>query len=177
MNRLVLAITVAGLLCSLPGGTKAGGRFDTKLSKDQQVLQVLNRLTFGLRPGDVEEVRRLGVDKWVDLQLHPERIPENPVLEEKLKPLETLRMEPGEIIASYPQTPPALMFRPTPLNELLSQDQIRQILNSTAEERRAALDALTPDKRKQVLSVVAPQQLTGLPDVQRMASPPCPPVT
>ena len=153
----------------MPGGTKAGGRFDTKLSKDQQILQAVNRLTFGPRPGDVEEVRRMGVDKWVDLQLHPERIPENPVLDEKLKPLETLRMEPGEIIAAYPQNNPALMFRPTPLNELLSQDQIRQILNSTAEERRAALDALTPDKRKQVLTVVPTQQLTGLPDVQKEA--------
>ena len=43
------------------------------------------------------------------------------------------------------------------------------MLNSTAEERRAALDALTPEKRKQVLTVLAPQQLTGLPDVQKEA--------
>jgi len=169
MKRLALGLTVAALVCVLPGGTKAGGRFETKLTKDQQILQVLNRLTFGPRPADAEEVSRLGVDKWMDLQLHPERISENPVLEEKLKPLETLRMQPGEIIASYPQTPPGLVFRPTPLNELLSQDQIRQILNSTAEERRAALDALTPEKRKQVLSVVAPQQLTGLTDIQKEA--------
>ncbi len=164
MTRLALAITAAALFCVLPGGTKAGGRFETKLNKDQQILQAVNRLTFGPRAGDVDEVARLGVDKWVDLQLHPERIPENPVLEEKLKPLETLRMEPGEIIASYPQTPPGLVLRQTPLNQLLSQDQIRQILNSTAEERRAALDALTPEKRKQVLSlvVVPPQQLDRL---------------
>ena len=112
MTRLALAIVAVTLLIFAPGGTKAGGRFDTKLSKDQQILQAVNRLTFGPRPGDVEEVRRLGVDKWVDLQLHPERIPENPVLDEKLKPLETLRMEPGEIIAAYPQNNPALMFRP-----------------------------------------------------------------
>src|SRR5579872_2911078 len=169
MKRLALAITAAGMLFSLPAGTQAGGRFDTKLSKDQQIIQAVNRLTFGPRPGDVEETRRLGVEKWVDLQLHPDRIPENPVLEEKLKPLETLRMEPGDIIAAYPQNNPALMFRQTPLNELLSQDQVRQILNSTAEERRAALDALTPEKRKQVLTVLAPQQLIGLPDIQKEA--------
>ena len=169
MTRLALAITVAGLVCSLPGGSKAGEPFNSKLAPDRQIVQVVNRLTFGVRPGDVEEIHRLGVEKWVDLQLHPERIPENPVLEEKLKPLETLRMTPGEIMAAYPQNNPALMFRQTPLNELLSQDQMRQILNSTAEERRAALDALTPEKRKQVLTVIAPQQLTGLPDVQKEA--------
>jgi len=133
MNRLALAVAAAGLFCATPGGTKAGGRFDSKLPKDQQILQVLNRLTFGPRPGDAEEVRRLGVEKWVDLQLHPDRIPENPVLDEKLKPLETLRMAADEIMAAYPQNNPALMFRQTPLNELLSQDQQRRVLNGTAE--------------------------------------------
>jgi uncharacterized protein (DUF1800 family) len=41
---------------------------------DEQVNHVLNRLTFGARPGDVETVRTMGVDKWIELQLHPERI-------------------------------------------------------------------------------------------------------
>ena len=41
---------------------------------DQQVGHVLSRLTFGPRPGDVERVRQLGVDRWIDEQLHPERI-------------------------------------------------------------------------------------------------------
>ncbi|HJQ38202.1 MAG TPA: DUF1800 domain-containing protein [Thermoanaerobaculia bacterium] len=34
----------------------------------------LNRLAFGARPGDVERVMRMGVDRWIDEQLHPERI-------------------------------------------------------------------------------------------------------
>jgi len=63
LARTALATLAAVLLCSGPGGTQAGGRFDTKLSPDQQILQVLNRLTFGPRPGDVEEVRRIGLDK------------------------------------------------------------------------------------------------------------------
>ncbi len=41
---------------------------------DQQVMQVLNRLAFGPRPGDVATVRSIGVDAWIDQQLHPERI-------------------------------------------------------------------------------------------------------
>ncbi|HVZ76595.1 MAG TPA: DUF1800 domain-containing protein [Gemmatimonadaceae bacterium] len=41
---------------------------------DQQVLQVLNRLGYGPRPGDVEKVRAMGVDNWIALQLTPERI-------------------------------------------------------------------------------------------------------
>ena len=169
MQRLAVAIAAAALLCAVPGETKAGGRFDSKLSKDQQIVQVLNRLSFGARPGDVEEVRRMGVDKWVDLQLHPERIPENPLLDEKLKPLETLRMSADQIMAAYPQNNPALMFRQTPLNELLTPDQQRRILNGTAEERMAALGSLDAEKRKQVLLSIPPPRLEGMPELQKEA--------
>ena len=79
MNCLRLTVIPAALLATgivfVASGT---GPFDSKLSKDQQILQALNRMTFGPRPGDIEEVRRLGVEKWIDLQLHPERQTENP---------------------------------------------------------------------------------------------------
>ncbi len=45
-----------------------------ELLPDEQIQQVLNRLTFGPRPGDAEKVRAMGIDKWIDLQLNPERI-------------------------------------------------------------------------------------------------------
>src|SRR5579864_3192636 len=70
--------------------------FQRKLSKDQQILHALDRLTFGPRPGDVEAVRKIGLKKWIDLQLHPDRIPENPELTAKLEPLESLRMTEAE---------------------------------------------------------------------------------
>jgi uncharacterized protein (DUF1800 family) len=44
----------------------------------------------------------MGVRKWIELQLHPEKIAENPALEAKLAPLETLRMTEGETEANYP---------------------------------------------------------------------------
>jgi len=34
----------------------------------------LNRLAFGARPGDVDRVAKMGLDRWIDQQLHPERI-------------------------------------------------------------------------------------------------------
>src|ERR1700685_989771 len=77
-------------------------RFQEKLTKDEQVLHALDRLTFGPRPGDVEIVKKMGVKKWIELQLHPEKIAENPALEAKLAPLETLRLTQGETEASYP---------------------------------------------------------------------------
>ena len=35
---------------------------------------VLSRTGFGPRPGDVERVRALGLQRYIDEQLHPERI-------------------------------------------------------------------------------------------------------
>jgi len=72
-----------------------------KLPEDQQIEHALNRLTFGPRPDYAKAVSKLGLKKWVDLQLHPERIPENPVLTAKLAPLETLRMSNDEIAQNY----------------------------------------------------------------------------
>jgi uncharacterized protein (DUF1800 family) len=157
MKRFVLPVAAAALLAAMmPFKGDAVGPFDKKLSADQQILQALNRLTFGPRPGDIEEVRHMGVEKWIALQLHPEKIAENPVLEARLKPLETLRLDPEQVIKDY-APPPPIVFRTTPLQELLNQEQIRKVQVGTPEERKAVLTALDPDKRKQVLLVI-PQQ-------------------
>jgi uncharacterized protein (DUF1800 family) len=147
----------------------ATAKLVTRLNKDEQILHVLNRLTFGPRPGEVEEVRRMGIEKWIDLQLHPERIAENPVLEERLKPFETLRMTGAEVIKAYPQVPPAMMTSFTPLNELLKQDQINRLYNGTVEERKAVIDALDPEMRKKVLLSVAPTQFNVIPELKKEA--------
>ncbi len=78
------------------------GARSPKLSADEQVIHALNRLTFGPRPGDVEAVRKMGVKKWIDLQLHPERIAENPELAQKLAPLESLRLSQADTERTYP---------------------------------------------------------------------------
>ena len=89
MRRTHSCIT-ASLLCAVVISTTAGGQASPKsksytapldhreLAADQQVVQVLNRLTFGPRPGDAQKVRAMGVDKWIDLQLNPSRIDDAP---------------------------------------------------------------------------------------------------
>jgi uncharacterized protein (DUF1800 family) len=81
--------------------------FTISLSSDQKIIHALNRLTFGPRPGDFDEAEEMGLKKWIDLQLHPERIAENPLLNQKLAPLDTLRMTPLELARNYP--PPQLI--------------------------------------------------------------------
>jgi len=81
---------------------QAAALFRQRISNDQKTEHALSRLTFGPRPGDLQHVRKLGLKKWIDLQLHPERIPENPVLETKLRPLDTLGMTTAKMLESYP---------------------------------------------------------------------------
>src|SRR5690348_1464784 len=52
------------------------------LTDEQKVLHLLSRTSFGLRPGDVERVLKLGWQKYLDEQLHPERI-DDQALEQK----------------------------------------------------------------------------------------------
>jgi uncharacterized protein (DUF1800 family) len=73
-----------------------------QMAPDQKILQALNRLTFGPRPGDIATISQSGLDQWIEQQLHPADIPENPALEAKLAPLDTLRMTTAEMTRKYP---------------------------------------------------------------------------
>jgi uncharacterized protein (DUF1800 family) len=176
MRRLGSALVVAALLAtagSLSG--IAAGRFDQKLSPEKQVLHALNRLTFGARPGDVERVRRLGVEKWIRQQLQPQLIAENPVLDARLQPLATLRMTNWQIIETYQQplpvvTGPAGIPR-RPLTLLVTADQLARLEKGTPEERAEVLDSIGPDNIGHVMAAMTPQMLDGLPDLlKRLAT-------
>src|ERR1041385_8333090 len=98
-KRVALALASAMCLAVFPAisayaGRKedASRRFQKRLRNDQRIQQALNRLTFGPRPDDVAFVKSIGLKKWIDLQLHPERVPENPVLAAKLRMMDTLSM-------------------------------------------------------------------------------------
>ena len=104
---LVLAVVV-GVLPPLSARSRkkaeeaSSGAFQKPLPKDQRVEQALNRLTFGARLGDGERVKSIGLNKWIDLELHPNRIRENPVLTAKLKELDSLFMSSREMVQNYP---------------------------------------------------------------------------
>src|SRR5262245_61016835 len=61
------------------------------LSEDQKVVLLLDRATFGPRPGDVERIAKLGWQKFLDEQLYPERIGDQ-ALEQKLKNIESIHL-------------------------------------------------------------------------------------
>jgi uncharacterized protein (DUF1800 family) len=74
---------------------------------DQQVQQVLNRLAFGPRPGEVARVRAMGVDQWIALQLAPDRIPDT-TTDRVLASYEWLNRSTPELMAIYQEGQVAL---------------------------------------------------------------------
>ena len=109
-NRVVLILASALCLAAGSGVSAYASKknadetrqFLKQVDGNRKILQALNRLTFGPRPGDVQEVKAIGLKKWIDRQLHPEGIAENPLLEEKLRTLDTLKMSAGELVRNYP---------------------------------------------------------------------------
>jgi uncharacterized protein (DUF1800 family) len=69
------------------------------LTEEQKIIHVLNRLGYGARPGDVERVQKIGLEKYVYQQLHPERIDDSAV-DRKLAGFDALEMSAGELMKS-----------------------------------------------------------------------------
>ena len=61
---------------------------------------LLSRASFGPKPGQVEQVRRIGIDQWIEQQLHPETIDDN-ALERMLAGLPTLTMAIPQLVEQY----------------------------------------------------------------------------
>src|SRR5215468_5615534 len=74
------------------------------MQDSRRALHALQRLTFGPRPGEAARVAAMGVDKWIDLQLHPEKIDDS-ALEARLSGFRTLGMDTREMVESFPPQP------------------------------------------------------------------------
>src|SRR5689334_20436415 len=70
----ISATLLLGALAPVFADSKAKTAKAAALTEDQKIIHLLNRIGFGPRPGDVERVRALGVDKFIEQQLHPERL-------------------------------------------------------------------------------------------------------
>ena len=102
---LIIAALVTSTFAAIVGAQSMNASTNKtagKLTQDQRILHVLNRLGFGARPGDVDRVKAMGVDRYIELQLNPEKIDDS-ASEAKLQNLETLRMTNAELYEKYPQ--------------------------------------------------------------------------
>jgi uncharacterized protein (DUF1800 family) len=67
-----------------------------------EVVHVLNRITFGPRPGDVESVEKMGLHAYIEQQLHPETIDDSAV-DQQVAGFDLLQMSPQQLSDLYLQ--------------------------------------------------------------------------
>jgi len=85
------------------------------IAEEQKILHLLNRAGFGPRPGEIERVRQMGIDRYLDEQLHPEDLPDD-FLNRPLQSLNTLQSTLPELFQNFlPPPPPRPVPTPTPL--------------------------------------------------------------
>lgn len=97
---------------------------------DPKILHIINRLSFGPRPGDIERVKSIGVDGYIKEQLSPDAIPEPQSLTSQISRLETLRLNTVQI-SQYVRTQP----KPSPEERKAVQKKVDKIFQEAVQAR------------------------------------------
>ena len=116
---------------ALPAMAPVGPREQTA---DQQLSHVLSRLSFGARPGDMQRVREMGVDGWIDLQLHPERIDDAAAEQFMHENYTLLEVDAAELQRMVP--PPGVLQQ-----ELAARTKGREATAADSADYKKALEA------------------------------------
>ena len=138
MARAILLTSIAlfaGLLRPMSGAAAVSQAAEApgELSEREAAVHVLNRLGYGPRPGDVEHVMGMGILAFIDAQLNPVSIRENPELERWLAEYKTLAMSTTQLFVEYP-----------PPQRLQAMARRRGEELDSAEYRMAARESFTP---------------------------------
>ena len=125
MKKFLTKIAVLSLIASFVAAQPTVSLSKApRLTEEQRIVHVLNRLGFGPRPGDVERVKAMGLENYINHQLAPEKITDA-VAENKVKDLSVLNLSVAELYEKYPQP-----------GQLLRQLQARGLMPKDLEEAR-----------------------------------------
>jgi uncharacterized protein (DUF1800 family) len=131
---------------------------------DKTIGHVLNRLGFGARPGDIDRVRAIGVERYIDEQLHPERVSDHEV-DGRLATLTTLQMSSRQIAEQFeiPQQQARRAARQAGKNEGKDgKDAEKQDSNARPDpemQRRANSPLIELSEQKVLRAVYSTRQL------------------
>ncbi|QLA17452.1 DUF1800 family protein [Desulfolutivibrio sulfoxidireducens] len=94
-------VLAACLLLLWPAGPSLAG----EMSPEHKITHVIDRLTYGPAPGDIERVRAMGVAAFIEEQLEPDALPESRELAARLESLGTVRLGAVDLFREYGPTP------------------------------------------------------------------------
>jgi uncharacterized protein (DUF1800 family) len=123
------------------------------LTEEQKILHVLNRLGFGARPGDVEKVKTLGINKYIEQQLNPSAITDT-IADAKVKNLGVLQMSNEELFAKYPN--PAAVLQVVAQNNNLQRQDLQELRRNNQNQNNA--DEMKDEKNPNEMSAADRQK-------------------
>lgn len=112
---------------------------EAHLTRRQLALQMLNRFTFGPRPGEVAAVMKQGPYAWFEQQLHPESISDDALDRRIAGEFPSLYLPPYQLLVQFPSSiiirQVSLGRRPYPMDPVLASAY--QVLVEKFNRRRA----------------------------------------
>jgi uncharacterized protein (DUF1800 family) len=131
-------------------GSAATSKSNLKnLSEEQKASHILERITFGPRPGDVERVMKLGWRKYLEEQLNPDSVTDK-MIEEKLKPLASVHLSSSQLAHDYVQ--PAVVQKAL---EARGGSKKEATGATGADQNPQQMEADTVNKRREALKALA----------------------
>ena len=113
-----------------PVATKAAPKLHlAPLTQQKKMLQALNRLTFGPKPGDEAAVRATGLNAWFERQLHPGEIDDS-ALNGRLAMFPAMQLSQAQLLERFPSK-----------GELRKMDQPENLTAEGLAERAIYADA------------------------------------
>ena len=105
MRKKISGLVILLLLSSTAGIHSAAAEPSKTTSEKDKIIHLLNRITFGPSPEDITTVENMGIEQFINQQLHPESIPLPPSVE-KVAKIEALSGLPAQLFLNY--GPPAV---------------------------------------------------------------------
>ncbi len=142
-SAALAGILTASLMVASPAGSNAAGASSVgagpawvaPAKPDARAALVLNRLAFGPSADTLAAIRSIGLERWIDQQLTPARVPEQPALLAQLAALSTQQMSPGELFAAYGPQPPAPGEKRDP-EQMKTRRAVARIVVTQAQDAR-----------------------------------------
>jgi uncharacterized protein (DUF1800 family) len=151
--RVVLAAVLAA--AALPQAQQPRSAIPSS-PDDRAVVHVLNRLGFGPAAGDIERVKRLGIAAYVEQQLHPERLADDP-MRDRLARFQTLNKSTRELAEEY--FLPALAERRLQKRQQGAADETRPQDDATSRQMRTPEQMEAIRAERSVLAELAQQKV------------------
>ncbi|HEY6465428.1 MAG TPA: DUF1800 domain-containing protein [Candidatus Acidoferrales bacterium] len=133
------------------------------LTEDQAILHALNRLAYGPRPGDVDHIRQIGLEKWIDQQLHPESIDDSG-LDERLQQYPTIKMSSQQLLEAYPRPNQAAKQQgetKQDYKEQMAAKRQQAVADARSQQTMGSSDPNVSNGEMQLAKIQGPQRIVA----------------